>query len=114
EETVDPALENGSISGYGGAVKSTGAKDRNQWATFAEINVPIVKTLEGDVAIRDDHYSDFGGTTNPKFSLRWQPSKTVLMRASSGPGFLARSLYQLFAPKFTGVTQPTSDPLRCP
>jgi len=114
EETVDPALENGSISGYGGALKSTGAKDRNQWATFAEINVPIVKTLEGDVAIRYDHYSDFGGTTNPKFSLRWQPSRTVLMRASYGTGFLAPSLYQLFAPTFIGVTQQTSDPVRCP
>ena len=114
EQTVDPALESGNITGYPGALKSTGGKARNQWATFAEINVPIVKTLEGDVAIRYDHYSDFGGTTNPKFSLRWQPSKTVLMRASYGTGFLAPSLYQLFAPKFTGVTQPTSDPLRCP
>jgi len=73
-----------------------------------------VKTLEGDVAIRYDHYSDFGGTTNPKFSLRWQPSRTVLMRASYGTGFLAPSLYQLFAPTFIGVTQQTSDPVRCP
>ena len=114
EETVDPALENGNITGYPGALKSTGGKDRNQWATFAEINVPIVKTLEGDVAIRYDHYSDFGGTTNPKFSLRWQPAKTVLLRGSYGTGFLAPSLYQLFAPRFGGVTQQTDDPVRCP
>ena len=115
EQTVDPALESGNITGYPGALKSTGGKDRNQWATFAEINVPIVKTLEGDIAVRYDHYSDFGGTTNPKFSLRWQPVRKVLVRTSYGTGFLAPSLYQLFAPKFGGVTQSgTSDPLRCP
>jgi iron complex outermembrane receptor protein len=115
EQTVDPALETGNITGYPGALKSTGDKDRNQWAAFAEMNVPIVKTLEGDVAVRFDHYSDFGSTTNPKFSLRWQPTRTLLVRGSYGTGFLAPTLYQLFAPQFNGVTQSgTSDPLRCP
>jgi len=114
EQTVDAALQSGDITGYPGALKSTGTQGRNQWAAFAEMDVPIVKTLEGDVAIRYDHYSDFGGTTNPKFSLRWQPTRTLLVRTSYGTGFLAPSLYQLFAPKFGGVTQQTNDPLRCP
>lgn len=114
EQTVDPALESGDITGYPGALKSTGNKDRKQWAAFAEVDVPIGKSVEGDVAIRYDHYSDFGGTTNPKLSLRWQPTRTLLVRSSYGTGFLAPSLYELFAPRFGGVTQPVTDPLRCP
>jgi iron complex outermembrane receptor protein len=115
EQTVNPALEAGSITGYPGALKSSGAQERKQWAAFGELVVPIVKTLEGNVALRYDHYSDFGGTTNPKASLRWQPTRTLLVRTSYGTGFLAPSLYQLFAPKFGGVTQAgTSDPIRCP
>jgi iron complex outermembrane receptor protein len=115
EQTVDPALEGGNITGYPGALKSTGARDRKQWAAFGELDVPIVKTLEGDVALRYDHYSDFGGTTNPKYSLRWQPARMLLVRTSYGTGFLAPSLYELFAPQFNGVTQAgTTDPVRCP
>ncbi|MGE5103096.1 MAG: TonB-dependent receptor domain-containing protein, partial [Betaproteobacteria bacterium] len=115
DQRVAPELESGSITGYGGSVKSTGAQDRRQWAAFGELNVPIVKTVEGNVALRYDHYSDFGGTTNPKFSLRWQPTRALLLRAAYGTGFLAPTLYNLFAPRFGGVTTSgISDPIRCP
>ncbi len=81
-------------------------KNRKQWATFAELNVPIVKTLEGNVALRYDHYSDFGSTTNPKFSLRWQPTREVLVRGSYGTGFLAPSLYSICPERTTCATTP--------
>ena len=115
EQTVAPELQAGSITGFSGALKSSGAQDRRQWAAFGEFVVPIVKTLEGDVAVRYDNYSDFGGTTNPKFSLRWQPTRALLLRAAYGTGFLAPTLYNLFAPKFGGLTPSgLSDPIRCP
>ena len=77
--------------------------------------MPIVKTLEGDVAVRYEHYSDFGSTTNPKVSLRWQPTPQFLMRGSYGTGFVAPSLYQLADPQTSGVSQTgLSDPIRCP
>ena len=115
DQIAADALESGNITGFGGPIKSTRDKNRNQWATFAEFNIPIVKTLEGNAAVRYDHYSDFGNTTNPKFSLRWQPTRSVLLRSSWGTGFLAPSLYQLFTPQFGGVTQTgLTDPIRCP
>ena len=118
KETLDQnmadVLFSGNISGFGGDLKDTSA-ERTQYAGFAELNVPIVKTLEGNVAVRYDHYSDFGSTTNPKVSLRWQPTRTLLVRSSYGTGFLAPSLYQLSTPNFGGVTAPgLTDPLRCP
>jgi iron complex outermembrane receptor protein len=113
-QNMAEALQGGYITGYGGQIKNVEGS-RKQWAAFTEVNIPIVKTLEGNVAVRYDHYSDFGSTTNPKFSLRWQPMREVLLRGSYGTGFLAPSLYQLFTPNITGVSQPgLSDPIRCP
>ncbi len=88
---------------------------RTIWAVFGELNIPILKTLEGNIAVRYDHYSDFGSTTNPKFSLRYQPIQSLLLRGSWGTGFLAPSLYELWNPQAPGLSQPgVSDPLRCP
>jgi iron complex outermembrane receptor protein len=104
----------GDISGYGGNAHPIHA-DRDVKAAYAELNVPLARTLELDAAIRTDDYSDFGRTNNPKFSLRFQPNRDVLVRTSYGKGFLAPSLYQLNNPQTSGVT-PTgqSDPIRCP
>jgi len=113
-QDMNPGIQEGFITGYGGEIKNVSGS-RNQWAAFTEFNVPIVKTLEADVAVRYDHYSDFGSTTNPKFSLRWQPMRTLLVRGSYGTGFLAPSLYQLFTPNIAGLSQPgLTDPVRCP
>jgi iron complex outermembrane receptor protein len=118
KETLDQnpadAIQGGFITGYGGQNKPVSG-DRTQWATFGELNIPIEKTLEGDAQVRYDHYSDFGGTTNPKFSLRWQPTRSLLVRGSWGTGFLAPALFELHSVNTSGVSGTgLSDPLRCP
>ena len=107
-------LSTGDIVGYGTASPSVSG-DRKVYALFAEAIVPIVKTLEFNAALRYDHYSDFGSTTNPKFALRWQPTRNFLARASYGTGFRAPALPELLSPQVTTNTQPgLSDPVRCP
>jgi iron complex outermembrane receptor protein len=114
KQVPNAVLSTGDISGFGGAVKDVDAS-RDVKALFAELNVPVLKTLDANFAIRNDRYSDFGSTTNPKVSLRWQPTKSVLMRGSYGKGFLAPSLFQLYSPITATVTPAgTSDPVRCP
>ncbi|MEO8526432.1 MAG: TonB-dependent receptor, partial [Caldimonas sp.] len=109
-----PEIAQGDISGYGGNLASV-AKTRNVGAVFAEVNVPVLKGLEVDVAVRYDHYQGVGASTTPKASLRWQPTREILLRGSFGQGFRAPSLQDLFAPITTGVSgQGLSDPLRCP
>jgi iron complex outermembrane receptor protein len=83
---------------------------------FAEAGVPIVPGLEAQIALRHDHYSDFGGTTNPKIALRWQPTRPLLLRASWGTGFRAPPLYDLFTPLArSGIFGASlQDPVRCP
>jgi iron complex outermembrane receptor protein len=113
-QTPAPVLATGDLSGFGGNILPI-ARDRDTRAYFAELNVPLLRTLEANLAVRRDHYSDFGDTTNPKYSLRWQPTRSILLRTSYGTGFLAPSLYQLWTPNIQGVTATgLSDPVRCP
>ncbi len=113
-QNYNPVLATGDVSGYGGTFSDVHAS-RKDTALYAELNVPILKTVEANVAVRTDDYSDFGRTTNPKASLRFQPTRDVLLRASYGKGFLAPSLYQLFVPQiFTVTPAGVTDPIRCP
>lgn len=112
--STNPSIAVGDVEGYGGNFIGVD-KSRNVEALFTEVNIPILKNLEADVAVRYDNYQGVANTTNPKASLRWQPAKELLLRLSVGTGFRAPSLPDLFAPLTTGVTQNgLSDPLRCP
>jgi len=90
------------------------AGHRDVYAGFAELVVPVLKTLDISAAVRYDHYSDFGNTTNPKFSFRFQPIKQVLLRGSFSTGFRAPSLYELNAAQvYTNSGGDQSDPVNC-
>jgi iron complex outermembrane receptor protein len=82
---------------------------------FGELNVPIIRTVEANIAVRFDDYEDVGNTTNPKASLRWTPTKETLFRIAYGSGFRAPSLPELNQPAQFGATGGNyDDPLRCP
>ena len=109
----DPTVETGDVSGYGNNFFAVDVK-RHVHAFFGELNIPIVKTLEGNVAVRYDDYQGTGSKTTPKFSLRWQPMQQILVRAAYGKGFRAPSLTELFSPQTQGPSAPgLNDPLRC-
>ena len=88
---------------------------RHDAAISAELNIPIVKNLDVNLAVRYDDYSDFGGTTNPKISFRWQPIQALLFRGSYNEGFRAPTLQDAYSPNsitYTGGAY--DDPLLCP
>jgi len=108
------AIQQGDIAGLGGSSFPVVAR-RHVASAFAEFNIPVLKSLEADVAVRYDNYQTVGTTVNPKGSLRWQPIQQVLVRASASSGFRAPSLTDLYTPQATSVTSNgTRDPLRCP
>ncbi|HEY2864260.1 MAG TPA: TonB-dependent receptor [Casimicrobiaceae bacterium] len=108
-------LSSGDIIGGAGAIPSLTDSSRTVYAIFGEVVVPIVKTLEANFQVRWDHYSDVGSTTNPKISLRWQPTESFLMRGSYGTGFRAPALADLFQPPLrTNTNNNFDDPIRCP
>jgi iron complex outermembrane receptor protein len=115
EYTASDVIQEGDVPGFGGSVPSVSPIDRNIWAVFAEVSLPITRTFEANVAVRYDDYQGVGGTVNPKIALRWQPFKPLLLRASAGTGFRAPSMPELYAPTaFSSTGGNYDDPLRCP
>jgi iron complex outermembrane recepter protein len=107
-------VRSGDVLGFGGNLQPQGGT-RNVKALFAELSVPIVKNLEGQVAVRWDSYSDVGNTTNPKVGFKWTPSKQFALRGSYNTGFHAPTLYDLYSPTVTTNTPNVhDDPIRCP
>jgi len=109
EDQPDELLTSGAVLGQGST--ATNGK-RENWAYFAELQVPLAKTLEAQLAGRFDQYSDFGSAFSPKAGLRWQPSSELLVRTSISRGFRAPSLPEISnssATFFTTVADP-SDP----
>lgn len=72
------------------------SRERDIKAIYGEVLIPITKQLDTTLAIRTDDYSDFGRTTNPKISVRYQPSQNLLFRGSANSGFRAPSFGQLY------------------
>lgn len=70
-------------------------------SAYAELFVPVVGAsnamggiaeLELSAAVRYDHYSDVGETTNPKFGINYMPVQGLRFRGSYGTSFRAPSL----------------------
>lgn len=110
QQTPNPVLASGDIAGLGGAEKPIDAS-RSINAVYGELNVPIVKSLDGGVALRFDDYSDFGSTTNWKANVRWQPSQQWLVRGSYGTGYRAPTLTDLYEPQVLQNSSQFFDPV---
>jgi iron complex outermembrane receptor protein len=110
EQTPAPAQFSGDIAGLGGATKPIDAS-RHVNALFGELNIPIIKDLDGNLALRYDDYSDFGSTTNWKANVRWQPIQQLVLRGSYGTGFRAPSLSDLYSPQVLQTSSQFNDPV---
>jgi iron complex outermembrane recepter protein len=108
--TTDPYTEAGLRLGSA-SVATTG--DRDLKSFFGEVNIPIVKMLETQLAVRQDRYSDFGSTTNPKVAVRFQPVKSLMFRGSYGTAFKAPTLFQLYENQASGGYNELIDSKRC-
>ena len=64
----------------------TDARHKTVWATFAQINIPVigdanalplVRKLDIEGSWRHDQYNDVGGTSNPKVAFNWTVSDDI-------------------------------------
>jgi iron complex outermembrane receptor protein len=99
-DEVDPVTESDAVVGVGGT-SADGSRDVG--AVFAELAIPVLSSLEFQLAGRYDGYSDFGGTFNPKLGVRWQPLSSLLLRANGGTGFKAPALHELYSGDIVAV-----------
>ncbi|WP_372767036.1 TonB-dependent receptor plug domain-containing protein [Pseudoalteromonas sp.] len=92
------------------ATQANGSRDN--MSVFGEMSIPVLDSLEVQLAARYEDYSDFGDTTNPKVSFFWSPMEDVSLRGSWGTAFRAPSLHQLGLGR-TDESPNLVDTLRC-
>ena len=81
-----------------------------------KLELPVTQTLSFNLAARGDEYRDLKKTSvNPKISARWQPSKTLMVRASANTGFRAPALPEIYSKETERTAIATfDDPVLCP
>jgi iron complex outermembrane receptor protein len=82
-------------------------------SAYAELSVPLARTLEVSLAERYDHYSDFGGTANSKAGLKWQAAPGLALRGTYATAFRAPSPIETQQAPAASSTQ-VRDPRLCP
>jgi iron complex outermembrane receptor protein len=112
EQSADELLLNGEL--LGSLPFDPLNFDRDIIAGFIEALLPWHEKFETQLALRYDHYSDFGGTLNPKVGVGWRPVPDLLVRASWGTSFRPPTFRELYDPPFSYVDISGEDPYRCP
>lgn len=104
-----PGTDTGNVVGLGYS-KAAGARNVN--AAYAELYAPILASLEATAAVRYDHYSDVGGTVNPKVGVKWTVLPSLVARGTWQTAFRAPGIYETSSTSagFAGGY----DPVRCP
>lgn len=92
EDYQDIYDQQSAAGNVGGSAGNSAWGSRNQASVYGEWVLPFTKQFEADLAVRHDKYSDFGSSTSPKVSLRYQPIENLTFRGSYGEGFRAPSL----------------------
>jgi iron complex outermembrane recepter protein len=87
---------------------------RRASSVFAEFNVPIVKTLETQLAARYDKYSVGGNSTTPKVGVKWNALPTLLLRGTYAKGFRVANPRETATAVSVGFFNGVQDPVRCP
>lgn len=102
-EQFTDTLDEQSVQGQAyGSAGSNGAGARKTKSIYSELAMPVLESLEVQLAARYDEYSDFGESSNPKVAVRYQPIDSLAFRASAGTGFKAPSLVDLYAASSEG------------
>lgn len=71
-------------------------RDSVVWALYIQDEFTISKKLILNAGVRHDHYSTFGGTTNPRIALIYTPVEKTIFKLLYGSAFRAPNVYELY------------------
>jgi outer membrane receptor protein involved in Fe transport len=77
-----------------------------------EMNIPLVRALDVQIAGRAEHYSDFGNVAKPKIAASWDIFDGLRLRGSYSEGFRAPNLEQVNTATYGRLTT-NPDYIRC-
>ena len=106
-----PFTDTNDIAGLG---YSASKGDRNVTAIYTEMAVPLLSTLEMQLALRSDDYSDYGRSTTPKVGFKFTPTSQIALRGTYAEGFRAPSAAENGDSAVAAFTNISNDPIRCP
>jgi iron complex outermembrane recepter protein len=87
---------------------------QNVSAAYAEVDVPIIKQLDIDGAIRYDHYNLSGGKASPKIGFKYSPIPEFGIRGTASKGFRAPGPAENGQAGQTFFAGTEADPVLCP
>ena len=64
-------------------------------ALYAQDELRIASRLTLNAGVRYDHYSTFGGTTNPRLALIYRPAGKTTLKLLYGDAFSAPDVYEI-------------------
>jgi len=108
----DPRMVAGDVFGFGSLQDIDSA--RTATSVFGELRLPVLPSLEADLATRYDRYSTGGKAFTPKAGLKWTMAPALLARATWGRGFRVANPREISPSSSVGFYNGVQDPVRCP
>ncbi|MCI0568384.1 MAG: TonB-dependent receptor, partial [Acidobacteria bacterium] len=71
-------------------------QDSTLLGLYLQDEITLGKGLALNLGVRHDHYSTFGGTTNPRLALIYSPREKTAFKFLYGEAFRAPSVYEIF------------------
>jgi hypothetical protein len=107
-ENVPAQVELAGDTWIGGTEKEVVTNgDRSVDAYFAELSVPVLDTLELNLAVRNEKFSTGQSSTDPKYGVTWAATEWLTLRGTTGDAFIAPTLGQLYNPVSCGLSSVT-------
>lgn len=73
-------------------------------ALYTELSLPLLSSLQADLALRLDRRQGYGSKTSPKLGIKWRATDTLTARGTVATGYRAPSLYEQRRPSlYEGV-----------
>jgi outer membrane receptor for ferrienterochelin and colicins len=66
------------------------------WAAYLQDEITLMKKVVLNAGVRYDHYSEFGGTTNPRLAAIYSPTEKSAVKLLYGSAFRIPNDYELF------------------
>jgi iron complex outermembrane receptor protein len=87
-------------------------RESNLWALYMQDEFQIVNGLILNAGIRHDQYETFGGTTNPRIALIYNPFQKTVIKLLYGKAFRPPSVYESYYSDggISSKTNPSLDP----
>lgn len=112
KDDYDDRFVNGEVFGFGslGDIDET----RTVKSAYGEFNLPLLRSLEAQLALRHDRYSVGGTSTTPKVGLKWTALSNLVLRGTYARGFRVANARESSPSVNVGFANGVQDPVRCP